>query len=67
MRDVVDQLERSLDYRVYFMSLFTALAVPDIAIGGIRSSCLSVSRISCSTAYPASTAVNTPKNDAAVD
>src|SRR5687768_382462 len=31
MRQVVDQLERSLDHPVYFPSLFTALAVPDIA------------------------------------
>ena len=30
MRDVVSQLERSLDHPVYFLSLFAALAIPDI-------------------------------------
>ena len=30
MRDIIDQLERSLDHPEYFLSLFTALAIPDI-------------------------------------
>jgi len=30
MRDVINQLERSLDHPVYFLSLFAALAIPDI-------------------------------------
>jgi len=30
MRDVIGQLERSLDQPVYFLSLFAALAIPDI-------------------------------------
>ena len=30
MRDVIDQLEKSLNHPVYFVSLFTALAIPDI-------------------------------------
>lgn len=30
MRDVISQLERSLDHPLYFLSLFAALAVPDI-------------------------------------
>lgn len=36
MRDVIDQLERSLDQPLYFLSLFAALAVPDIA-GALES------------------------------
>jgi len=30
VRDVISQLERSLDHPVYFLSLFAALAIPDI-------------------------------------
>jgi hypothetical protein len=30
MRDVIDQLERSLDQPVYFVSLMAALSIPDI-------------------------------------
>jgi len=30
VRDVIDQLESSLDHAEYFLSLFTALAIPDI-------------------------------------
>lgn len=36
MRELIDQLERSLDQRLYFLSLFGALAVPDIA-GALES------------------------------
>jgi len=31
MRDLIDQLDSSLAQPLYFLSLFTALAVPDIA------------------------------------
>jgi hypothetical protein len=31
LRDVIDQIEQSLQTRLYYLSLFAALAVPDIA------------------------------------
>ena len=37
MYDLIDQLERSLDTDLYYLSLFAALAIPDIA-GALNSS-----------------------------